>query len=204
MCESVIKNRAPITLVLSDREITKPDTARKLEISEWSDMENMVSLLKPFQVATTVLCSEKNVTISMVRPIISNIIKKHLAVSPSDDENTKIFKETAVTFLKCRFAMEDNEQYEIEAVHIAQFLDPRYKSLNNEDAAIKIKILNHIQNMLDSEETMESSTQENDNSATSSALEYLFQVDNFITSWQQQYELYKAKADLGLHLDPVE
>ena len=80
MCKVLIINRAIIELVLADRSQTTSAVAQKLEITEaeWSTMEDMVKILEPFQVATTVLCSEKGVTISIVGPIIKSIINNLL------------------------------------------------------------------------------------------------------------------------------
>lgn len=145
MCESLFKNRGPITLVLSDRNITKPSIAKNLELTEedWTNMENMMKVLKLFQV-TTIFCSESQVTLSMVHPIISSIITKHILVAPTDDDLIKKFKLAAIASLETRFNIktndENDEQHvedEVTAFHIAEFLDPRYKSLVHETARMK-------------------------------------------------------------------
>ncbi|EZA51171.1 hypothetical protein X777_10269, partial [Ooceraea biroi] len=52
---------------------------QKFEITaaEWTIMNEMVKILKPFQITTTLFCSESKVTLSTVRPIIISIMDKH-------------------------------------------------------------------------------------------------------------------------------
>jgi len=71
MLEKLIANRLPISNVLADRNVTTFTMARKLEITEiqWAHMEELVNLLRPLQMATTVFCGE-NCSASIVRPLI--------------------------------------------------------------------------------------------------------------------------------------
>lgn len=128
MFESLIRNRSAISSVLANRSITKLVQAQSLEISEseWIQIESLVKLLKPFKVATTVLCSETKVTMSMVRPIINGLLKKHMTPSWNDDSIATNFKIAATNSLKTRFDMGPNmENEEVLPTQIASFLDPR-------------------------------------------------------------------------------
>lgn len=70
-----MNNRNAIVSVLTDRTITNLKTALKLELSDhhWS----IITVLKPLQIASTTLCSENNVTISLVFPIVHGLINNH-------------------------------------------------------------------------------------------------------------------------------
>ncbi|KMQ85300.1 zinc finger bed domain-containing protein 1-like protein [Lasius niger] len=138
MCESLLRNRSAIELVLGDRQITTVAISKNLEISEedWSIMESMVKVLRPFQVATTVLCNENMVTISLVRPIIHGLKTKHMIESSEDDNYIKLFKSEAISSLNKRF----NKSANLTSEQISCFLDPRYKSLSHEDEFTRKKV----------------------------------------------------------------
>lgn len=68
MCERLYKNRTPILTVFNNISVTKPAQAWNLEMaaSEWLIIDELVTLLKPLQCATTVFCSSSEITISLV------------------------------------------------------------------------------------------------------------------------------------------
>jgi len=72
--------------------------AKKLEIVEcdWMTIETLVTLLKPLQIITTVLSSEKHSPLSMVRPLIFKLIEKYLKIKENDDEISLKFKQTVI------------------------------------------------------------------------------------------------------------
>lgn len=49
-------------------------------------IDSLIKVLNPIHITTTVLCAEKHFPISMIRPIIKKIIKKHLLHSDDDDD----------------------------------------------------------------------------------------------------------------------
>jgi len=78
-----------ISNVLADRTVTKSAMAKKFEIVEgdWMNIETLVTLLKPLQIITTVLSSEKHSPVSMVRPLMFKLIEKHLKIKENDAYN---------------------------------------------------------------------------------------------------------------------
>ncbi|XP_017492548.1 PREDICTED: zinc finger BED domain-containing protein 1-like [Rhagoletis zephyria] len=92
MCESLLDNRNAISLVIADRSETKINEAIKLEILEtdWTNMEKLVEVLNPFDVATNVLCTEKNISISIIRPLVHYLINNHMASSSCEQSNEEI------------------------------------------------------------------------------------------------------------------
>jgi len=85
MLERLYINRAPITNVLADRNITASNIAQKLEITEskWLIIEK---LLQPL---TTSFCGELESSVSMVRPLIHKIVTSHYEHCIEDDNITE-------------------------------------------------------------------------------------------------------------------
>ena len=64
----------PILKVLSDRQVSKrDDVLLNLSVYQWSLAEELVKVLGPFEVATTVLSAEYNVSLSCVLPIMDGL-----------------------------------------------------------------------------------------------------------------------------------
>lgn len=70
----LLLRRAVVAIILNG-EYFNTRTAKNLEMIEenWNQCEIIVKLLKPLQLTTTVLCSEQQITISMVN--INHIYK---------------------------------------------------------------------------------------------------------------------------------
>lgn len=90
-------------------------------------MEQLVYLLKPLQMATTVFCGNNFSPTSMVRPIIFKIINNHLKCIPRDSQLENEFKELVKSELTKRFDLDCGMGSEVNPRLIASFLDPRYK-----------------------------------------------------------------------------
>jgi hypothetical protein len=103
-------NRNAIVSVLTDKSITKLNIALKLEMSEqdWLTMDNIIKVLVSLLLATTALCSETDVTISLVLPIVHGIIINHLKNNDSDTAETKNLKRNLKTSLINRFNVDSH------------------------------------------------------------------------------------------------
>lgn len=68
MLDRLLILRTAVVAVISDKEYFNTKIAKKLEMLEedWDKCEILVNTLKPLQLATTILCSEQQITISMV------------------------------------------------------------------------------------------------------------------------------------------
>lgn len=76
MLQCLIEIRWLITAVLSDESVTKrSDKHLDLTTAQWSLAEELVKILEPFDVATTVLCGEEKSTISCTLPIIFELLQ---------------------------------------------------------------------------------------------------------------------------------
>ena len=76
MIDCLLKLRLPISAVLADSTVTRRDHCHlDLQPSSWDLLEQLRDVLYPFQVATTYLSSEYNVSVSTMLPVIRRIIK---------------------------------------------------------------------------------------------------------------------------------
>lgn len=68
MLERLLELRSNAVVIISDRTLFNSKIAKDQELLEedWEKIEILVTLLKPLKTATTVLCADQNVTISMV------------------------------------------------------------------------------------------------------------------------------------------
>lgn len=190
--------------VLTDRTITKLNIALKLEMTEhqWVLMSDIITVLKPLNVATTVLCSENQVTISLVLPIIHSVIKNHLNMNITGRPDTEKFKNILVVSLTDRFNLNSNK----ETVHsLASFLDPRSKQLTFEDNEKKNLIKIAIDNMIENLDRNEVTENENVNYASNSALDFIFHNSQVsINDSRSELDMYIQDTEINHNLSPLE
>ena len=123
MLERVVEQQQALCAVLldsQDRVILNllPDGA------EWTVIEELLTTLKPFAIATTVLSRSSYATISIVSPLIYKFCSC-LNGKESDSDNWKQIK----TAIQCDL----KERYKGDTAKMLQeaaFLDPRFKHLN--------------------------------------------------------------------------
>ena len=74
MLRRLLLLQVPILKVLSDRQVSKrDDVLLDLLVYQWSLAEEWVKVLGPFEVATTMLSAEYNVSLSCVLPIMDGL-----------------------------------------------------------------------------------------------------------------------------------
>ena len=123
MLERVVEQQQALCAVLldsQDRVIRSllPDGA------EWTVIEELLSILKPFAIATTVLSGSSYATISIVSPLIYKFCSS-LDGKEGDSENSKQIKVAIQSDLKERYKWDTAKM-----LQEAAFLDPRFKHLN--------------------------------------------------------------------------
>lgn len=76
MLDRLIEQRWPVVAVLSDESVTKRSN-RHLDLSneQWTPAEELIRILKLFEVATTVFCGEEHSTVSCTLPIVHGLTK---------------------------------------------------------------------------------------------------------------------------------
>ncbi|CAI6369807.1 unnamed protein product [Macrosiphum euphorbiae] len=206
MLDRLYANRCAVTNVLADRNTTKyVSIAKKLEITEsdWTKMETLVILLKPLQIVTTVFCAETHSSVSMVRPLLSKVIEKHLQLNKDDNEVVINFKQTVVSQLKERFKLNNLENI-VSTRQVSSFFDPRYKELEHEEIDVRENIRSKVKNLLvemntpDNREETNVCVQKN-----KGALEFLYGDEvHDINDASTQYHSYLTEPQLIYDFDP--
>lgn len=201
MMDRLVLNRCAIFNVLADLTITSQYMAQKLEIKEheWLFIESLIKFLKPIYVTTNIFCTEYNSSLSMVRPLLKQIIEKHL-MQYHDNEDTIIqtFKQTLASEIKRRFLLEWDSTKSVLLEQIASFLDPRFKDLevlsNHEAIRSKVKQIINQNNYLEPNE-ITTASQEQQNQHRSD-LEYIFGIDNEKNDLVKEFQNYLAEPQL--------
>ena len=201
MINRLILNRSAITNELSDRSITNPAISNKLEIldSEWLTMENIRKILKPFQVATTVLSGDSYSPTSMVRPIAFMLRENHLAILHDDDgliESTKAILRDELT---SQFDLNYDEEIGVNARQLARFLDPRFKDFLLEDPVARDDIRSSVRKLLANEMVGEIERQSQE-----TAMDFLFQAPVVRNNGEAQFEMYLTEPQISHNIDPFE
>jgi len=116
--------------VLSDRNVVKSTDAKTLELRDehWQLMSDLLPVLKPLQIATSVLSAEVGVTASVVYPMLLGLVGDHLAACADDSTAVSAFKVAVVDALRVRFALKDVSTARNMFV-CASVLDPKFKHL---------------------------------------------------------------------------
>ena len=121
MLEQIIARRNMIVSIL---ESTDGINHEMFEISneQWKIMEDIVNVLAPFKVTIMTLSEEKMPLISLLKPLLWQLVSSHLKVKESDSNTAKTFKESLSDMLFERYA-----DYNVTLfLQIATTLDPRY------------------------------------------------------------------------------
>lgn len=143
MFERLLQLRWPLTAVLSDRNIVKLSDAKTLDLKGemWTLIENISPILKQLKIANTLLCTQNNVSISCVLPIIDTLVKRYLVDDNSDEKVIKQFKTDLKKMLGERFAPKENK-----ILALASALDPRHKKLEFLTEELKNNIYAELEN----------------------------------------------------------
>ncbi|XP_022160721.1 zinc finger BED domain-containing protein 1-like isoform X3 [Myzus persicae] len=191
MVERLIESRQCVSIVLNDRNTTTRTTAISLELGEskWELLEQLVKVLKPFDLVTKVLSSATTPTISIVHPILKSIAQHYLTPNESDLHKIKILKETLSQEFKVRFFSQMHSD-SIFLLNIASLLDPRYKNVFDDDSDILITLKDFIMHQLNYEDSSVNDSINQSNSMVS-ALDILFPQNENGEDVNQQNELEK-------------
>ncbi|CAC5384339.1 unnamed protein product [Mytilus coruscus] len=130
MLERLCEQRRVITDVMLDTTVTKKsDTQMLLKDHEWDYLVEISEVLKQMSHVTTYMCLEKDVSASVMLPIVHGLLKKHLKNSEEDSALAHKMKASISEELITRF-----KPYNIETAStqhaLASLLDPRHRTLN--------------------------------------------------------------------------
>ncbi|CAI6371612.1 unnamed protein product [Macrosiphum euphorbiae] len=193
---------------MADRSIISILIAQKLEISEqqWLKIETLVSLLKPLQVITSLLCGEKHSPTSMVRPLLKKLLDNHLKPQDNDDQSINYFKQTIISDIKERFNLEWDSESRVSIRQIASFLDPRYNNLDHESIIARESIRSSVISLLNNTETdAHNVNTRREPSLQKSALEFLYGDDvTEVNDLTTEFQNYLAEPQLKFDLNPFD
>ena len=74
-----------------------------LRTEQWDLLSQLVTVLKPLQVATTALSEDQNISSSLIYPVVNGLVKCHLKEDKDDMETVKQFKRKVSGELLRRF-----------------------------------------------------------------------------------------------------
>ena len=127
MLERLVEMRWPISAVLSDESVTKrSDRSLDLKSEQWTLAEELVKILRPFEVATTFFSYEENSSLSCILPVIFGLVEK-LKESSEDCPAIRQFKQLMIADMKQRWELESLDTS--SCLVMAAALDPRFKQL---------------------------------------------------------------------------
>ena len=131
MFARLVALRWPVCAVLSDRNVVKQSDAKALEMRDehWQLMEELLSVLQPLQIATSVMSSETSPSASTLYPLLWGLLDDHLAMKDGDPTNVANFKRSVCDAIRQRFAMNDMNTATSLCV-TATILDPKFKALD--------------------------------------------------------------------------
>ncbi|XP_018403696.1 PREDICTED: zinc finger BED domain-containing protein 1 [Cyphomyrmex costatus] len=124
MLEQIIARR---NIIISVLESTEGIDHEMFEITneQWKIMEDIVNVLAPFKVTIMTLSEEKMPLISLLKPLLWQLVSSHLKIKESDSDTAKSFKESLSDMLCERYA-----DYNVTLLlQIATTLDPRFKTM---------------------------------------------------------------------------
>uniref|UniRef100_A0A671L3S2 BED-type domain-containing protein n=1 Tax=Sinocyclocheilus anshuiensis TaxID=1608454 RepID=A0A671L3S2_9TELE len=210
-CKTRWNSRWAVAAVLSDRSVTKLSDARTLELSDenWMTIETMLPILESLKSATTALCSETYVSVSMVLPVTMSLLNRHLCPEAGDSNKVAEFKGTVAASLERRISTLDTEKAG-SAAQLASALDPRHKHLSflqvDMQQAVRDKIASLYQS-LPSNDDENSGTVNEDGTSTPKqkkiCLRAFFGYDYGESMNEDELELYWKEPSIPLNEDPL-
>ena len=125
MIQRVQEQQAAICAVLAEN---KDRTIRSLlpEHEEWSIIEDLLSVLKPFCDGTTIMSGSRYPTFSRLAPLLHKLLGFTLKINEEASEVLKSIKSSRASDIQNRYNL---DQIKI-SLRIAMFSDPRFKDLS--------------------------------------------------------------------------
>ena len=121
MMQRLLKVRLPLLAALDDPSQKKYNHLL-LRDKQWSLMEELVEVLDPVEVATTVLSGQQYATASLVLPIVTNLVKSLTKPTNVYSSTVKSVRSTLAAELQAKFALSD--QQASSPLVLATALDP--------------------------------------------------------------------------------
>ncbi|KAL7395064.1 hypothetical protein ABVT39_009421 [Epinephelus coioides] len=112
-------------------------------------MEELIPVLHSLKCASTALCGESGVSISMIYPVTATLLSKHLKQTQGESPKVSQFKRTVAASLEQRLAPADPGSAR-KVAYIASFLDLRHKHLRFTTEKVKLAVQAKVSELLSS------------------------------------------------------
>ena len=139
MLSSVVEQQQAISSVLAGS--SKPSDRDMIPSS--ADLRKfgyVLKVLEPLAQATTLLCSEKVLTLSIVQPVLTALLRRHLETSDDDPRLILDLKTTIASNLKAHISDPDRRNLRL----LASVLDPRHKDLRFLPSSERAKVYSDL------------------------------------------------------------
>ncbi|EZA56192.1 Zinc finger BED domain-containing protein, partial [Ooceraea biroi] len=124
MLKQMVLHRRIITTIVENIEGIDQELI-KITNDQWKIIEDLMSVLEPFRDTAMTLNEERIPQVSLLKPLLGQLVSSHLTVQESDSETAKSFKESLSDMLRERYA-DGNVTLLLQ---MATTLDPRFKSI---------------------------------------------------------------------------
>ncbi|XP_072444855.1 E3 SUMO-protein ligase ZBED1-like isoform X2 [Chiloscyllium punctatum] len=111
-----------------------------LRLDDWQVVREIVDILKPLAIATSTFTKERFSSLSLVKPVITSLVYKHLAASESDSELAHDIKQTICANLNQWYSAREVNQ----VLNLACALDPRFRGLDFLSQAERVETLHAL------------------------------------------------------------
>ena len=126
MYDRLDEQRWAIFAVIHDKVTPAFQQHLDLTPDQWELLHQMVNVLKPLQMTTIVMCTDRDVSASLVYPLLNGLLNHHLSASSNDLQPVQKFKETVAKELRKRFKFDPTN-----VMVLACAVDLRYHHLNS-------------------------------------------------------------------------
>ncbi|XP_046361033.1 uncharacterized protein LOC124138441 [Haliotis rufescens] len=138
MLERYIEQQTAVFATLIDIRRNVKDIVT-LSDDDIHNIEDIIKVLKPLKTATTLMCSQKHPTVSLIHPL-KEMLLKQLEVCPNDSGLVSDVKQAISNDLKPRYSKDDTLSFLLNS----SALDPRFKALSYIDAAARRNVYHSI------------------------------------------------------------
>jgi hypothetical protein len=129
MMSRLLEQRRVVSDIMLDPKLTKKaDCELYLENADWNLLSELCSILAPFKSTTEYMCTEKNVSVSEIYPIVSGLVSKRLVESTDDSATAAEVKRLIRDDLISRYGP-TGDVAPTSLPALGALLDPRHKKL---------------------------------------------------------------------------
>ncbi|KAI2645902.1 E3 SUMO-protein ligase ZBED1 [Labeo rohita] len=122
MLERFLEQQTAILATLMSKDLRRGTEVHTLTETDISNAEDIVKVMAPIKIATTMMCEEEQPTVSVIAPLQAKLLK-HLEPCEDDTDMTREIKSTMTTDFSSRYT---NSR---DILLKASALDPRFKGL---------------------------------------------------------------------------